>query len=45
MGLKEYGANITKREADVLLDYLDTDKDGYVNYNEFLYGLRGKPNR
>jgi len=44
VGLKEYGANISKKEAEVLLDYLDTDKDGYVNYDEFLYGIRGKPN-
>ncbi|CDW71315.1 ef hand family protein [Stylonychia lemnae] len=44
VGLKEYGADISKKEAEVLLDYLDTDKDGFVNYDEFLVGIRGKPN-
>jgi Ca2+-binding EF-hand superfamily protein len=28
-----------------LLEYLDTDQDGYVNYDEFLKGIRGKPNQ
>lgn len=44
IGLKEFGANISKKEAEVLLDYLDTDRDGFVNYDEFLVGIRGKPN-
>ncbi len=43
-GLKDQGVNITKREAEALLAYLDTDEDGFVNYDEFLYGIRGKPN-
>ncbi len=43
-GLKDLGVTITKREAELLLDYLDTDDDGFVNYDEFLYGIRGKPN-
>lgn len=37
--------NITKKEAEALLDFLDTDDDGLVNYDEFLYGIRGKPNQ
>ena len=44
LGLKEYGVNITKREAEALLEYLDLDQDGQVNFDEFLLGLRGKPN-
>lgn len=44
-GLKDIGVTITKREAEILLDYLDTDDDGYVNYDEFLTGIRGKPNQ
>ena len=44
VGLKDWGVTITIKEADLLLDYLDTDDDGYVNYDEFLYGIRGKPN-
>jgi Ca2+-binding EF-hand superfamily protein len=27
------------------LDYLDTNDDGFVNYDEFLVGIRGKPNQ
>jgi Ca2+-binding EF-hand superfamily protein len=43
-GLKDQGVTITKKEAEALLEYLDTNDDGYVNYDEFLYGIRGKPN-
>ena len=42
-GLKDYGVTITKREAEVLLDVLDTDEDGTINFDEFLYQIRGKP--
>lgn len=44
-GLKDQGVNITKKEAEALLAFLDTDDDGFVNYDEFLYGIRGKPNQ
>lgn len=44
VGLREFGVNITKKEAEVLLEYLDTNNDGYVNYDEFLYAIRGRPN-
>ena len=43
-GMKDLGANITKREANLLLEYLDTNQDGVVSYDEFLYGIRGAPN-
>ena len=36
-GLKDYGVNVTKREAEVLLDVLDTDEDGTINFDEFLF--------
>jgi len=42
--MKDMGAEISKREAQILLEYLDTNKDGVVSYDEFLYGLRGAPN-
>ena len=42
-GLKNLGCNISKREACCLLEYLDTSKDGYVDFNEFLLGVRGSP--
>jgi calcyphosin len=43
-GLKDYGVVITKREAEVLLDTLDTDEDGTINFDELLFQIRGKPN-
>ena len=42
-GLKNLGSSISKREASLLLDYLDTSKDGYIDYREFLAGVRGSP--
>lgn len=45
IGLKDLGVTISKREAEILLAYLDTDDDGVVNYDEFLFGIRGKPNQ
>lgn len=42
-GLKNLGCNISKREAGILLEYLDTSKDGFVDFNEFLFGVRGLP--
>ena len=44
IGLKDLGVTISKKEAESLLDYLDTNDDGFVNYDEFLIGIRGKPN-
>ena len=43
-GIKDMGVNISKREAEILVDALDTDQSGSVNYNEFLVGIRGNPN-
>ena len=43
-GLKDNGVNINMRQAQALLNHLDTNKDGVVSYDEFLYGLRGAPN-
>lgn len=43
-GLRDLGCQITKREASLLLDYLDTSKDGLVDFQEFLVGIRGSPN-
>mmetsp|Transcript_15173 Transcript_15173/g.20595 ORF Transcript_15173/g.20595 Transcript_15173/m.20595 type:complete len:194 (+) Transcript_15173:959-1540(+) len=43
-GLKDLGAEVTKREAQLLLDHLDLNKDGVVSYDEFLFGIRGAPN-
>ena len=44
-GLKDQGVDISKKEAEALLDFLDLNDDGLVNFDEFLYGIRGKPNQ
>jgi Ca2+-binding EF-hand superfamily protein len=43
-GIKDLGVTISKRESEILIECLDTDKDGLVNYDEFLVGVRGMPN-
>ena len=35
-GLRDYGVQIPKREAEIILDYLDTEEDGFVNLDAFL---------
>lgn len=39
-GLIDYGITITKEEAQLVVDHFDRDKNGQVDYNEFLRGLR-----
>ena len=41
---KDLGCSISKKEAGILLEALDTNADGFVNFDEFLVGLRGRPN-
>ena len=43
-GLQDLGASVSKNEAALLLEYLDTNQDGVVSYDEFLVGIRGMPN-
>lgn len=43
-GLRDYGVGISKRESEIILDYLDTEEDGFVNLDAFLQAIRGKPN-
>lgn len=45
LGLREVGAILTKNELDILCNYFDKDCEGYVNFEEFLIGIRGKPNQ
>ena len=44
VGLNECGCNLTKAETDLLLATYDTDKDGNVNFDEFLVMMRGSLN-
>ena len=43
-GLRECGINLQKQDLDVILNFFDKDKDGMINFTEFLIALRGKPN-
>jgi Ca2+-binding EF-hand superfamily protein len=43
-GLKDMGCTFSKKEAGILLDCLDVNNDGFVSYDEFLIGIRGRPN-
>jgi len=44
VGLKENGVTITKDEANILMGYLDKDRDGCIDFDEFLVGIRGQLN-
>jgi len=44
IGLKENGVTISKQEANALLDYMDTNRDGTLDFNEFLVAIRGEMN-
>lgn len=39
-GLKDYGISISKEEAQQVLDHFDRDRNGVVDYNEFLRAMR-----
>ena len=39
-GLIDYGISITKEEAVMVLNHFDRDKNGQVDFNEFLHALR-----
>jgi len=40
VGLKENGVQITKDEANLLLDFIDSNKDGTISFDEFLIAMR-----
>ena len=39
-GLKDFGILISKEEAQQVLDHFDRDRNGVVDYNEFLRAIR-----
>ena len=43
-GLHDMGVDIPKSEVAIALDLFDRDKDGTINFNEFLVTVRGKLN-
>ena len=40
VGLKQLGTTLTKKDSEALMDYLDKNQDGMVDYEEFLVGVR-----
>ena len=40
VGLKELGVDVSKKEAQLLMDFLDKNQDGTIDYEEFLVGIR-----
>jgi len=44
VGINECGVKLDKHQCDGLLNELDSDKEGTVNYDAFLVLLRGCPN-
>ena len=43
-GLRSFNIELQKSELEAIFTLLDTNKDGSVNFDEFLIGIRGKPN-
>lgn len=43
-GLREFGIDLSKNDLQVLFTYFDRDGDGTICFDEFLVGVRGKPN-
>ena len=41
VGLEELGCDLTGDEIEELCNYFDTNGDGVINFDEFLYGVRG----
>lgn len=44
IGLREIGCGLSQEETKSLLNLLDTNKDGSIDFNEFLIGVRGQLN-
>ena len=44
-GLKLYGLHIIKEEAVLLCRFFDRNATEQIDFEEFLYALRGKPNK
>lgn len=39
-GFIDFGFNLTQEEAKQLLEYFDKDKNGTVNFEEFLFAIK-----
>ena len=43
-GLRDFGVLLSNEEVDLIFKYFDTDHNGSINFDEFLYGLTGPLN-
>lgn len=43
-GMRDYGINISKTELEQLFLLFDRDRNGFIDVNEFLIGIRGDLN-
>ena len=39
-GLRDYGVTLSDRELDIVLNAFDKNKDGRIDFDEFLRGVR-----
>lgn len=42
--MRESGIHLDKEDQSVILYFFDKDKDGMINFTEFLVAIRGNPN-
>ena len=40
--MKECALNLSREEINALFQFFDSDRNGTVNYDEFLHGVRGQ---
>eukprot|EP01017_Pseudomicrothorax_dubius_P046382 TRINITY_DN8164_c0_g1_i2.p1 TRINITY_DN8164_c0_g1~~TRINITY_DN8164_c0_g1_i2.p1 ORF type:complete len:194 (-),score=74.01 TRINITY_DN8164_c0_g1_i2:152-733(-) len=45
VALREIGVSIAKADEDALFALLDVNRDGTIDFEEFLVGIRGRPNQ
>ena len=43
-GIEMYGIILRKEEKTLLVKYFDKENDGKINFDDFLFAVRGKPN-
>ena len=42
--MRDFRVDITQDEAQILFNYVDADKSGHINYEEFVHRVRGEMN-
>lgn len=42
--MRDFGVGLADKEVNELFVYFDKNKDGTVNFDEFIYSIRGKMN-